>query len=112
MNCQNAEHMIMPYINGTLEDNQKEQFLKHVITCNSCYDEFEIYYTLLVVLQKMKEEPDGSYDMKSILEKAIDDELNLIYRKKLCSTLRKAVFFLAEICILLVVLFGLGIWSM
>lgn len=110
MNCQIAEHLIMPYINGTLGDNQKEKFLKHILTCNNCYDEFEIYYTILVVLHKMNEEPDGSYDMKSMLEIAIEDELNLIYQKRLCSILSKAVFIGAEICILFVVLLGFGIW--
>lgn len=93
----------MPFINRTLEDDKKAEFLKHILNCTSCYDEFQIYYTL----QIMDKEPDGSYDMKRILERAIQDELKLIYRKRLCFILQKGVFFLAELCIVLAVLFGL-----
>lgn len=111
MNCQIAEQMIMPYINGILEEEKKEPFFRHILDCPDCYDEFEIYYTTLVVLQKIEKEPDSSYDMKSLLEKTIEEEMSTIYRKRIFRVLKKTVFFLAEAGIVMVILLELGLWS-
>lgn len=110
MNCQVAEQMIMPYINGTLADDKKEQFFKHILDCPTCYDEFEIYYTMLIVLQKIEEEDDSSYNMKKMLEKTIEDEIRLIFRKKIRRLFRCAVFLLAEAGIAIAAILEISIW--
>ena len=35
MTCEEAERLVMPYINGSITDQELEGFLKHIITARS-----------------------------------------------------------------------------
>ena len=47
MKCRVAEGMVNRYINHTLTIDELEEFLEHISTCSSCYDELETYFCLL-----------------------------------------------------------------
>ena len=44
MNCRTAEGMVNGYINHELSLKELEEFLDHIQTCSSCYDELETYF--------------------------------------------------------------------
>ena len=46
MTCKEAERLVMPYINGSITDEELKEFLKHIETCEECREELEIYFTV------------------------------------------------------------------
>ena len=48
LTCKQAEKMVMPYIDGRLDEEELEDFLSHVNECPACRDELEIYFTVYV----------------------------------------------------------------
>ena len=44
MDCRTAEGMVSSYIEHKLPVNELEEFLDHVESCSSCYDELETYF--------------------------------------------------------------------
>ena len=46
MTCREAERLVMPYINGSITDDELEEFLKHIDQCEECREELEIYFTV------------------------------------------------------------------
>ena len=54
MTCREAERLVMPYINGSITDDELEEFLKHIDQCEECREELEIYFTVDVGTSIMK----------------------------------------------------------
>ena len=51
MTCREAERLVMPYINGSITDEELKEFLKHIETCEDCREELEIYFTVETALE-------------------------------------------------------------
>ena len=60
MNCQNAQSMVLNFINNKLDKEETKAFIEHVRDCKDCWEELEIYYVMLVGLKQLDEgaEPD------------------------------------------------------
>ena len=39
MNCKETQRLLVPYINGELEEKEEEEFVRHVRHCPECYEE-------------------------------------------------------------------------
>ena len=46
-----TQQMIMPFINEQLKDDELEEFLLHMKTCEECMEELEVYYTLITSMK-------------------------------------------------------------
>ena len=46
--CKNYQKMIKDYDEGRLSLKQEEKFINHIIHCNDCKEELEIYYICLL----------------------------------------------------------------
>ena len=53
LTCKQAEKMVMPYIDGRLDEEELEDFLSHVNECPACREELEIYFTVYVGLRQL-----------------------------------------------------------
>ena len=53
MTCREAERLVMPYINGSITDDELEEFLKHIDQCEECREELEIYFTVDVGIRQL-----------------------------------------------------------
>lgn len=83
MTCKEAEQMVMPYINKELTDKELSAFLSHVHTCQECYEELEIYYTIYTGLAQL-EEGGEEQNMHKLLEESLwASELHIRGRKLL-----------------------------
>ena len=51
MNCQNAQSMVLNFINNKLDKEETKAFIEHVRDCKDCWEELEIYYVMLVGLE-------------------------------------------------------------
>lgn len=54
MTCKEAEQLVQGYIKGDLEGKQLKRFVEHVQTCDNCFEELEIYYTVFEGLQQLE----------------------------------------------------------
>ena len=57
--CKNYQKMIKDYDEGRLSLKQEEKFINHIIHCNDCKEELEIYYIVSYGL-------DENYDENKI----------------------------------------------
>ena len=53
MNCQNAQSMVLNFINNKLDKEETKAFIEHVRDCKDCWEELEIYYVMLVGLKQL-----------------------------------------------------------
>lgn len=67
MDCNDADKLIIPYVNEQLEDKKLLEYIEHVQSCKGCYEELEIYYTVFIALQKLEDESNVSYNMRELL---------------------------------------------
>lgn len=99
MNCSKAESMIGRYIDHALPLEELEDFLAHIETCSSCYDELETHFIVHEAMQQLDaEDEDASMDFQHLLE--LDIKKSHAYIRK-C---RFARFFMGLGLLLLVVL--------
>lgn len=84
MNCRTAEGMVNGYINHELSLKELEEFLDHIQTCSSCYDELETYFIVHEAMQQLDDNDSGSVmDFKRLLEQDIRKSRRYIRKKKL-----------------------------
>lgn len=75
MNCLEAQSKIMAFIENKLPDDELREFIKHVRTCKNCYEELEIYYTLIVGMKQLDESDNVSEFFKDSLNNKLDEEM-------------------------------------
>ena len=93
MNCRAAEGMVTRYINHTLFMDELEEFLEHVESCSSCYEELETYFIVHeAMLQLNEEEEEAVLDLRHLLEQDIRKEKRYIYKKKVTNVLSAILF--------------------
>ena len=84
MDCRTAEGMVSSYIEHKLPVNELEEFLDHVESCSSCYDELETYFIVHEVTQQLDDSSSNSVlDFKNLLEQDIRKSRRYIRKKKL-----------------------------
>lgn len=70
MKCENFETIIADYIYNELNDSQKQEFEKHLETCEKCKSNLEAYKRVIEASKKNIITPDLTEINKKILEKA------------------------------------------
>ena len=53
MDCKKAQSLVTAYIMRKLNDKDLEDFLEHVDSCEECYEELEIYYTVHYTIARL-----------------------------------------------------------
>ena len=61
MNCQNAQSMVLNFINNKLDKEETRAFIEHDRDCKDSWEELEIYYVMLVGLKKLQNEVESRY---------------------------------------------------
>lgn len=76
-NCKQIQKMIKDYDKGNLSLKQEEQFIQHILNCEDCKEELEIYYIVSYGLDEdniSKNTPPAikacidSYDFKTLVD--------------------------------------------
>lgn len=81
MDCREAQALIMPFIEGTLSDEQTEKFLDHIDQCTDCYDELEVYYIVMVGVKQLDDEEHLIVDFNGDLKKYISYKKEQLAKK-------------------------------
>lgn len=83
MNCRIAEGMVSRYINHTLKVDELEEFLEHVESCSSCYDELETYFIVQEAITKLdNEDTETVLDFKNLLQQDLKKSKRYVRKKK------------------------------
>ena len=98
MTCLEAQSVIMAYIDGKLNKEQRIQFLKHIDTCSNCKEELNIYYTMIVGMRQLDENQPLTKDFSLELDNRIHSELKNDRTKK--------SFFKSSVCLIVVGIMG------
>lgn len=75
MNCIEAQSKIMAYIEDKLPDDELREFIKHVRGCSACYEELDIYYTLIEGMRELDVSDNISDDFRNSLNKRLDEDM-------------------------------------
>jgi hypothetical protein len=98
MDCQKAEEMINCYINRTLSVEELEEFLNHISTCTSCYDELETHFIVHEAMRQLDDdEEETTLDFHQLLDMDLDRSQHYIFRKRSMQTWQFTGFFLGLI---------------
>lgn len=76
MNCKETQRLLVPYINGELEEKEEEEFVRHVRHCPECYEELEVYATVFAGIRQLdgaEEEIDYRTLVEDSLKNSEDD---------------------------------------
>ena len=81
MNCQNAQSMVLNFINNKLDKEETKEFIEHIRGCKDCWEELEIYYVMLIGLKQLDEGGELAADFKEKLQNEVDNRYNEIERE-------------------------------
>lgn len=102
MNCRTAEEMVNQYMNHTLSIEELEEFLNHIQSCSSCYDELETYFIVHEAMQQLSEDDgDPVLDFRRFLNQDIK-------RARRRVRIMKIERFFAGVAVLLLIAFLTG----
>lgn len=82
MNCQNAQSMVLNFINNKLDKDETKEFIEHVRDCKDCWEELEIYYVMLVGLKQLDEGEELAEDFRKKLQNEVDSRYVEIEREQ------------------------------
>ncbi|MCF0133743.1 MAG: zf-HC2 domain-containing protein [Blautia sp.] len=89
MDCRNAEAKIDSYIGHRLSLREIEEFLEHVQSCPSCYDELETHFIVDRVIHQLDHEKDTDhYNYQKLLQEDIHNSLEYVHNEKKKRSLR------------------------
>ena len=109
MTCKEAESLVMPYIKNELTDEELFEFLEHIEHCPECREELEIYFTVDVGIRQLDSET-GNYNIKGVLETAIEQSRERLEAVRLVKIVRYAVSTLSVMALIITVLLQCRIW--
>ena len=96
MDCKKAQSLVTAYIMRKLNDKDLEDFLEHVDSCEECYEELEIYYTVHYTIARLDEdEADQVYNVKKALQNRLEESRFYIWRTKVSRIYRMGLMVLA-----------------
>ncbi len=70
MDCKSTKTLVQDYLSGNMDDETCMDFIRHVNTCPSCYEELETYFAINRVLSYLEDGEDDasqSYNMRKLL---------------------------------------------
>ena len=108
--CPEAEKLVMPYINGTITDQELEEFLAHIDSCEDCREELEIYYTVDVGIRQL-DQGTGSFNIKGALNAALELSRQRVHTLFLLKTAVYAVNTLVFWSVFVMLILQLRIWN-
>ncbi|MEG1847489.1 MAG: zf-HC2 domain-containing protein [Lachnospiraceae bacterium] len=82
MECKYYERMILPYLSEELEEEELQDFIKHIATCKGCQEEIAIQYLINDGMQKLEEGKSFNVE-KELKDKFLSAQRKISARKRL-----------------------------
>ena len=68
MECREVQSLIGKYIDGTMTDKKMLEFIQHVLSCRTCYDELETYFVIHYAIKYLDEDFHASCNFQNMLK--------------------------------------------
>ena len=110
MTCREAERLVMPYINGSITDEELKAFVEHIDHCPDCREELEIYFTVDVCMRQL-DDGTGCYNFNGALDTSLELSRQRIERLIL---LHNAIYGVNTLCfwsVFVILIVQIRIWS-
>ena len=101
MNCQNAQSMVLNFINNKIDKEETKAFIEHVRDCKDCWEELEIYYVMLVGLKQLDEGEELAADFRKKLQNEVESRYVEIEREAMRKHIAKIITILVTAAILI-----------
>ena len=112
MDCKKAQSLVTSYITRKLNDKELEEFLEHIDTCDECYEELEIYYTVHYTLARLDKDETGQvYNVKKALQNRLEESRFYVWRTKVSRIYRMGIMMLAEMLLVLILMAQVDLWQ-
>ena len=99
---------VIPFIKSELKDDEVEEFLEHINSCEACKEELEIYYIIETKLIESQTE-DKAIHMPSLKDYIINE-----YKRVYLTTILKIIYYAVNTLVILsaifTVLLQLRVW--
>lgn len=102
MKCLDVQKMIIPFVNDKLSKKDLERFLNHLDDCESCREEYDVYYTLLMGMRLLDEEDNIARNFHLDAGEKLRYATEYLQRFKIMQICKWGMFI---ICIVAVLLF-------
>lgn len=73
MDCKEAQALVPKYIRHEIDVDTLGEFLDHVKSCEDCYEELEIYYSIDMGLKVLDGKLANVVNLKASMEQALRD---------------------------------------
>lgn len=108
MRCDEIERMVNRYIDHLLTIEELEEFLNHIGTCSSCYDELETYFIVHAAMHQLdSDNSEIGFDMQKLLRQDIKKQKTYIKTQKMWKWVTFAGYCLFAGCFAAFVIFYL-----
>lgn len=108
MNCKEAERLIPFYLNEQLEEKETKEFLVHMKSCESCYEEMEITYMASTGLERL--ESASSLDINKEMHRILQQSENKLKKRQIIKRAGLVINTLAMVSVVLTLLFQINLW--
>ena len=110
MECTEAKKLVMPYVERKIPDDKVGDFIKHVRSCPSCYDELETYFTIYSALEYMDAGARTGFEVKKLLAEDMKqmEEMSKAGRKLTVSNAVLAVLIVLAVFVLIILFTDFG----
>lgn len=99
MKCEDAIKNMDRFVNHNMTTKELAEFLEHIDSCPSCYEELETYYTVAIALHYLDQNDGEGYNIPLRLQHNLQEARDKVRREK-----RYYVVLQALLCLLLAVL--------
>ena len=82
MKCEDAIKNMDRFVNHNMTTKELADFLEHIDSCPSCYEELETYYTVAIALHYLKKNDGEGYNIPLRLQHNLQEARNRVRREK------------------------------
>lgn len=99
MKCQEVEQQIQNFINDDLTGELLANFVRHIDSCHSCYEEMETSYLLKEALSRL--ENGETFDLRGELTNKLANMRECLEVHKILTVIRRTISIMAAISLVM-----------
>ena len=110
MDCSEAKKLVLPFVEHKISNDKTGDFIKHVRSCPSCYDELETYFTIYSALEYMDSGARTGFEVRKLLAEEMKqrEEQSKKGRTLTVSNAILAVFIVLAVFVLIILFTDFG----
>ncbi len=110
MDCSEAKKLVVPFVEHKISNDKTGDFIKHVRSCPSCYDELETYFTIYSALEYMDSGARTGFEVRKLLAEEMKqrEEQSKKGRTLTVSNAILAVFIVLAVFVLIILFTDFG----